>query len=308
MRTSRRFALVALTVAGVLWGTTVPLSKLALEWLGPSWLTVVRSTVAAVPLAVVARRHLRAALTPAIVAWGAVGYGLVIVAQNAGIARTSVSHAALLVGSVPILVALIAVALGHSRVRPVAWAGFVVALAGVGLVATDGAGGATLSGDALVAASLVLSAAFVVAQPRMLQGRDPMAVTAVQFGAAALAALPLAGWFDPLPAAPHGLTGPLTVAGLILGGTLVPFTLFAYGQARVTPDVAGAFLNLEPLVGAVAGLVVFGDPAGAAQMLGGVAILTGLGLTIVPLVRRSPRRQRLVGGGAVWDRWLRFEP
>jgi drug/metabolite transporter (DMT)-like permease len=285
MRNHRHFALVALTVAGVLWGTTVPMSKLALDWLGPGWLTVVRFTLAAVPLAVLARRHLRAALTPAILGWGGAGYGLVIVAQNAGIARTSVSHAALLVGSVPILVALMAVALGR-KVRPIAWAGFTVALAGVGLVAADGAGGATLTGDALVVASLVLSAAFVVAQPRLLDGRDPMAVTAVQFGAAALVALPVAGWLDPLPTAPHGLTGPLTVVGLIIAGTLLPFTLFAYGQARVAPELAGAFLNLEPLVGAIAGLVVFDDPAGLAQLLGGVAILTGIGLTVVPLVRR----------------------
>ncbi len=261
------------------------MSKVALDWLGPSWLTVVRFTVATVPLAVLARRHLRAALTPAVAGWGAAGYGLVIVAQNAGIARTSVSHAALLVGSVPILVALMAVALGH-KVRPIAWAGFVVALAGVGLVAADGGGSATLSGDALVVASLVLSAAFVVAQPRLLDGRDPMAVTAVQFGAAALVALPLAGWLDPLPAAPHSAAGPLTVAGLIVGGTLLPFTLFAYGQARVSPELAGGFLNLEPLVGAIAGLVVFDDPAGVAQLLGGVAILTGIGLTILPLVRK----------------------
>jgi len=127
---------------------------------------------------------------------------------------------------------------------------------------------------------------------RLLAGRDPMAVTAVQFGAAALVALPVAGWLDPLPTLPHSAAGPLTVAGLILGGTLLPFTLFAYGQARVAPELAGAFLNLEPLVGAVAGLVVFDDPAGVVQLLGGVAILTGIGLTIVPLVRRR-RRTRI---------------
>ena len=42
MNTSRRHAVAALTAAGLLWGTTVPLSKLALEWLAPGWLTVLR--------------------------------------------------------------------------------------------------------------------------------------------------------------------------------------------------------------------------------------------------------------------------
>src|SRR5262245_15843348 len=118
MRTNRYLPIVALTTAGLLWGTTVPMTKVALGWLGPTWLTVARFAIAALPLAVVARRHLRAALTPAVAAWGAVGYGAVIMAQNAGIARTSVSHAALLVGSIPILVALLAVGLGRSRVGP----------------------------------------------------------------------------------------------------------------------------------------------------------------------------------------------
>ena len=44
---------------------------------------------------------------PGVVAAGALGYGAVILLQNAGIAHTSVSHAALIVGAVPVLVAVI---------------------------------------------------------------------------------------------------------------------------------------------------------------------------------------------------------
>ncbi len=131
----RHTALVALVAAGLLWGLTVPLSKLALDWLPGGWLTVVRFTLAAPLLAVVARRHLRAALTPRIVFAGAVGYGLVIVLQNAGIESTSVSHAALIVGAVPALVALIAATTGRGSTGPAAWLGFALALAGVGIVA-----------------------------------------------------------------------------------------------------------------------------------------------------------------------------
>ena len=42
MTTDRRLAIAALAGAGLLWGTTVPLSKLALAWLPPGWLTAVR--------------------------------------------------------------------------------------------------------------------------------------------------------------------------------------------------------------------------------------------------------------------------
>lgn len=293
MNADRRRAIAALTAAGLLWGATVPLSKLALAWLAPGWLTFARFGLAAAVLAVIAGPGLRAVCTPAVLASGAAGYGGSVVLQNAGIARTSVSHAALLIGAGPVLVAVISAVWQHSIARPLAWAGFVVSLAGVGLVAGGGAGGATAAGDGLVLASLLASAAFMVAQTRLLRGRDPVAVTAVQFLAAALAVLPFAAVTEGVPAAPGSPGIVLVVVGLALGGTLLPFTLFAYGQARVSAEFAGTFLNIEPLVGAIAGAVLFGDPAGLRQAAGGAAILAGIALGSLPLL--AVRRQRPQG-------------
>src|SRR3981189_2038098 len=85
MNTNRRHAVAALIAAGLLWGTTVPLSKLALEWLAPGCLTAGRcGRAAAVLLAVGGRRAggptgqrsaqrsaLRAAFKPAVLVAGA---------------------------------------------------------------------------------------------------------------------------------------------------------------------------------------------------------------------------------------------
>src|SRR5690349_20916536 len=294
MRNTRIFALLALTTAGVLWGTTVPMTKVALDWLGPGWLAAVRFLIAALLLAIPARRQLRAALTPSILGWGAAGFGVVLVVQNAGVARTSVSHGALLNASIPILVAIIAAVSGKSRVGALSWTGFALATAGVAVVASGGGGSASLTGDGLVLASVGLCAAFVAAQPRLLAGRDPMAVTAVQFAAGGLVALPFALGFEGPVAAPPSVGPVLALVGLVVGGTLLPFTLLAYGQARVAPEVAGAFLNLEPLVGASAGFMLFGDPAGVAQVLGAVAVLGGIGLSAAPLLPK-PRLLQLRG-------------
>jgi O-acetylserine/cysteine efflux transporter len=296
MNTNRRRAVAALIAAGLLWGTTVPLSKLALQWLQPGWLTAARFGLAAAILLCVASRNsasraqVRAACTPLLLASGAIGYGGSVVLQNAGITRTSVTHAALLIGTTPVLVAVIAALWQHAVARPVAWVGFAVSLAGVVLVAGGGGGGASAAGDGLVIASLLLGATFTVAQGRLLRGRDPVAVTAVQFVGATLAALPFSAATEGLPAAPHSLSVVLITVALA-AGTLLPFTLFAYGQSRVPPEVAGAFLNIEPLVGAVAGIVVFADPFGVAQAAGGAAIIGGIALSMLPLLRpaRHPR-------------------
>src|SRR5450755_4285156 len=274
MNSDLRRSVTALTVAGLLWGTTVPLSKVALEWLPPAWLTFARFSVAAAVLLVVARHRLRTAWSPAVLAWGAVGYGGTVLVQNAGITKTSVSHAALLIGATPVLVALVAAVWRHAVARPVAWAGFVLSLAGVGLVAGGPGGGATATGDGLVLVSLLLSATFTVAQTGLLRGRDPVAVTAVQFLAAAAAMLPVAVAREGMPPFPSNAGTFLAFAALALGGTVLPFALFAYGQVRVSAEEAGAFLN----------------PVGAQQVLGGAAILTGIGLSGLPLLalRRAP--------------------
>jgi O-acetylserine/cysteine efflux transporter len=304
MNINRRHAVAALAAAGLLWGTTVPLSKLALAWLPPGWLTVVRFGLAAAILLAVARRRntLRGAFTPAVLAAGALGYGGSVMVQNAGISRTSVTHAALLIGAVPVLVAVIAAVWYRAVAAPVAWFGFAVSLGGVGLVTVGGGGGgATMAGDGLVLVSLLLSATVTVAQGRLLTGRDPVAVTAVQFLGATAGALPIAVLTEGTPAAPAGAGAVLAVAALALGGTLAPFTLFAFGQSRVSAEVAGGFLNLEPLVGAIAGAVAFGDPVGLVQVAGGLAILGGIGLSSLPLIagRRVSRRAAAVTATAL---------
>jgi O-acetylserine/cysteine efflux transporter len=278
LRPTTAHAILALALAGTLWGLTVPLSKLGMDWLGAGWLAVIRFAVAAPLLALFARRHLRAALTPSILAAGAIGYGGVILLQNAGIERTSVSHAALIVGAVPVLVALIAAARGRGAATKTTWGGSLLALAGVGLVAGGGGAGTSLTGDLLVLASVTGSAGFIVAQPSLLRGRDAAAVTAVQLAAGGLAALPFALLLEGAPPSPAGATPVVAVAALALTGTALAFWLFAWAQARVPAEVAGAFINLEPLVGAATGAVVFHDAVGPAQLLGGAAILAGIAL------------------------------
>jgi drug/metabolite transporter (DMT)-like permease len=292
--TSQARAVAALTAAGVAWGTSVPLSKAALTWLPPGWLVVARfGLAAAVLLATVDRAALRAALRWQVLAWGAAGLGGSVLIQNVGLARTSVTHAALVIGAGPVLVAVIAAAWHHSVARPVAWAGFAISLGGVAVVAAGRGGGASGAGDAMVLLSVLIAATMTVAQRRLLDGQDPAAITAVQFLGAALAALPVAACTEGAPPVPPAggacVLAVLAVAALAAVGTLAPFTLFAYGQRKVPTEVAGAFLNLEPLVGALVGVVAFGDPAGPRLLAGGAAILGGILMSSLPALRGRPR-------------------
>jgi drug/metabolite transporter (DMT)-like permease len=295
--TGRRGAIAALATAGTLWGLSVPLSKAALGWLDPAWLSAARFVVAAPLLAVIALlggRSLRAAATRPILGWGVVGFGFVILLQNFGIARTSVTHAALIIGVVPALVALAAAARGRATAGPLAWAGFATALGGVALVAGSG-GEASLAGDLLVLASAALTALFIEAQSRLMPGRDATAVTAVQMAAAAVVLTPIAVALEGIPTT-AGASGGEAAAllALVVAGTLIPFALYASGQARVTAELAGAFVNLEPLVGAIVGAIAFHEAIGTGQALGAAAILGGILLSVIPA-----RSVRIVRGRRV---------
>jgi drug/metabolite transporter (DMT)-like permease len=279
MKSQNRSALFALAAAGTLWGLNVPLTKLALGWLDPSWLTVGRFVVAAPLLAVVGRRGLRDALSLRMLASGAIGFGAVILLQNAGIQHTSVSHAAMIVGAVPVLV-------------------------GIAFVAGAGGGGSHPRGDLLVLASAVLSAAFIAIQPRLLADNDAAAVTAVQFAGGALVALPVAILTGGLPHGPSAAVPTLSMAALALAGTPLPFWLFAFGQARVPAELAGAFVNLEPVVGAAVGWLALGEPAAAGQLFGVAAVLAGIAMSTMPpkpAAARTPVVERL-GRLAIADR------
>jgi drug/metabolite transporter (DMT)-like permease len=115
----------------------------------------------------------------------------------------------------------------------------------------------------------------------MLVGRDATAVTAVQFAAGALVALPIAALTEGAPHVPAQAGSVLAVAALSLTGALA-FPLFAFGQARVPAELAGAFVNLEPVVGVAAGWIAFGDAAGIGQLFGAAAVLLGIALSTMP--------------------------
>jgi drug/metabolite transporter (DMT)-like permease len=187
---------------------------------------------------------------------------------------------------------VIAAAAGRGTSGAVTWGGSLIALLGVALVAGGGGSGSTPAGDLLVLLSVAGSAAFIVVQPRLLHGRDAGAVTALQLGGGALLALPVALLFGSTPGAPSGGGVVVAVLALVTAGTLASYWLFAWAQARVPAELASAFVNLEPLVGALAGVIAFHEAFGTTQVLGGFAILAAIALSAAEPEPRERRPRR----------------
>jgi drug/metabolite transporter (DMT)-like permease len=104
-------AYLAVGAAGSLWGTGFMLGKIALQELAVPHMILYRLSLAAcgfVPVLLARGRRVEREDWHRILAAGALGVPVLFLVQFEGLARTTVSHAALMVGTAPILIGLAA--------------------------------------------------------------------------------------------------------------------------------------------------------------------------------------------------------
>jgi drug/metabolite transporter (DMT)-like permease len=162
------------------------------------------------------------------------------------------------------------------RLGKTGWAALGASTVGVALtVARPGADNDWL-GDALVLLSLFAVVGWVLLGKRLNEGCPAVPATAwiLAFGTLALAPIAVA-WegiprLDFLTAVGWG-----SVLVLGLGCSAATYALWNWGVGRVPASRAGVFLNLEPLVGALLGVLVLGEAWGLGTVLGGALIIGG---------------------------------
>jgi drug/metabolite transporter (DMT)-like permease len=201
---------------------------------------------------------------------------------------STASIVALLFGTVPIFVALIAWRLGTERPHARHWVATALSFGGVALVASGAGGG--LSGDLggiLIGLVAPITWAFysVVAAP-LLRRYSPYRISAV-VGLAAT--VPLAVTAAPTIASEEwsAVTG-LAWAGLAYS-TLLAFVVTNVFWFRAIEKVganrASLYSNLQPFLGALFAVLVLGETLGALQIAGGVVIAAGI---VLARLRRAP--------------------
>jgi drug/metabolite transporter (DMT)-like permease len=277
----RRLAFLALAAAGSLWGTGFLLGKIALAAMGVGHMILYRfvfASLALVPLVAHQRpRPPRRADLGRIVVAGALYVPIQFIIQFEGLARTTVSHASLMVGALPILIAAAAVVFMHESLDRTGWLTLVASTVGVALIVGSGAHGgqASVGGDLLVLLSLLASIVWLLMSKRLMRddGYSAVAATAyVMFAGTAL----LAVWVLLVDGRPPTALPAYAWASVIGSGVFVTAAttmLWNWGLTVVPATQAGIFLNLEPAVGALLGVTLLNERLGAVAMLGGALIV-----------------------------------
>jgi drug/metabolite transporter (DMT)-like permease len=285
----------AMLLLAVLWGLSIPATKLALLSLRPLTLTALRFLVAAPLFLILAVGQLRVPwrAVPGIVALGVMGISLGNVAQSFGVAGTSASVATIISATIPVFVVIFAALRLKQPVTVRQWFGLLAAFAGIALVAIGSgseaadAPGTTVSGVAWMLVSAVAIAFYYIWSAELSEKFGTMAVAAWNGLAGLVAIVPFAGsemahTSFQVTAQALWLTVYLAVMVTVMG-----LLLWLYLLRNVPARVAASVQYLQPILGIASSAALFGDRLGFLFLAGVVLVLAGLSLSMASRRRRA---------------------
>lgn len=276
---------VLLIAVTLVWGTTFPLVKAALREVSPLLFNLLRMLLASAVLVAANWRALRG-LTRAQVKLCAVAGVLLALGyefQTAGLARTTPSKSAFITGLVVVFVPILSAIPGvrprdTPRPHALAFAGALVAFAGIVLLTSEpGAGLSLLAGmhlgEWLTLGCAVAFAFHLLTLARAAKVISPRALGTLQivFSAAAmLVLLPL----DPHPSIHWTATVVAALGVTSVLATAAAFTIQSWVQQHLPAAHTALIFTLEPVFAWVTSLVFLGERLGP-RALGGAGLILG---------------------------------
>lgn len=267
--------------AGTLWGTGFFFGKFALREMSVGHMVLYRFLFACIAMAPICFRH-----RPHFNRhdWGLLllasffGVPLQFLLQFHGLSLTTVSHASLMVGALPVMLAVAAAIFARERVDLIGWLALIGSTGGAVLIAAGAhhAGpGPSLAGDVLVLLSLFVSLVWILLNKHLMQKHNAIVVTAWGLCTGTAMLLPWVLLRNGIPPVAHvslRAWGALAASGLLC--TAITTMLWNYGLTQIPASMAGVFLNLEPLTGSLLGVLVLSEHLGPSAWLGGALIMT----------------------------------
>ncbi len=283
----------ACALAGCLWGTGFYFGRLAMNEMSVEYMVLYRFLFACLgmlPVLLTNRIHFTAGEIRLLLISAGFGVPIQFLMQFHGLARTTVSHASLMVGSMPVLLAAAAAIFASERLDWIGWTALLASTIGAALIVLGGTRGPaahgqpSLTGDLMVVASLVTALAWILVSKKLMLTHSPPVVTAYTI---LIGTIMLALWIlgprlvqpwipngsQPLPFHHVSATAWTALAISGLACTATTTLLWNWGIHHVPASRAGVFLNIEPALGSFLGVKLLGEHLGPHAWLGGGLIL-----------------------------------
>jgi drug/metabolite transporter (DMT)-like permease len=289
----------ALAVLAIVWGGSLPVTKLGLAAFPPLTLTALRYIAAspAFALLLIGTRLPPPRALLAMAALGVAGIGLGQVLQSVAVGRTTASAATVISALIPMLVVVLAVLRLKQALRPRHVAGLAAAFFGILLVAVGDprnllavVATSAFEGDLLMLGACVLIAVYYVVSVELVARYGALVVAAWTSLAGAAAMIPpMALELRVAPAHPS-LLGLACVLYLGLLVTVAGTLLWLQALAHVPARIAASLQYLQPLVGVGLSALLFGEALDPWFFAGTACVLLGILLSTV-----TPRRTAAAG-------------
>lgn len=286
-------------LASSLWGCGFFFGKIALAEMNFAHMVLYRflfGTVPLIPLLITHPPRLNRKEWGVLLAASFLGVPLQFLLQFYGLSLTTVSHAALMVGTMPVILAVGATLFAHERMDRVGWIAMAGSTCGAALIALGGhhhaaAGGSSLAGDLLIVASLFIALFWILLNKQLMERHSHIVITAygLALGTAMLLIwVPVEYGLPPVAHVSLKVWLALAASGLLCTATTT--LLWNWGLTQVPASQAGVLLNMEPLIGSLLGILVLGEHLGPDAWAGGALIL-GAAILLTTRSRTRVREQ-----------------
>jgi drug/metabolite transporter (DMT)-like permease len=280
----RTLAFAALAIAGSVWGTGFLFCKIALTQLSVGHMLFYRLLFALVgflPLVFIYPVHFRAKDWGQLLLASFLGIPCMFLIQFEGLARTTVSQAALMVGTAPVMLVLGAALIFREKIGLTVWLSLAASTLGVLLVLHPNSATPTTTvtdtpsviGDLLVIASLVGGTGWVLISKHLTKRYPPIAVTAYVMSIGGIMLFICVLLRDGPPPIALTTTTWFALIGAGLLSTVLTTLLWNWGLTHVQASHAAIFLNFEPIIGATLGVLLLHEPFGIWTVVGGTLIV-----------------------------------
>lgn len=232
-----------------------------------------------------AKKRWSKADVPGLVLLGVSGVSLNQLFFVVGLSRTTVAHSALLVGTGPIFVLLIAAMAKLERITPRKLVGMLIAVAGVAILKifpgqTEGGAGPTLLGDFLIVLSSFAFALFAVFGKRVTERHTTITVNTFAYVGGAVLLAPMTVW-----QASRFAFGNVSWAGwasllyMAVFPSVICYLIFYYALTYIAASRVSAFSYLQPVLATALAVVILDESITVPLVAGGAVIFSGVYLT-----------------------------
>lgn len=277
------------------WGGSFLFNKLGLREIPPPHFVFIRFCLASLIMCALCATRLKGLTTDTVRRGAIVGFalGMTNLTFVYGVSGTSISRAGVLNNMFVLFIPLLCALLWRDRVGRANMAGIFLAVCGIGLLASGGAG--FNRGDLISTVCAGFIAVHIITVSKVIRNDDVHLVSLVQFmtvtlmsGAAALVTR--------VPDYSIGPTGAWSLAYCAIFPTVLCFTLQNRYQRYTTPTRAGLVYTLDPVWSLLAGFIVLGERLEAREWIGcGLIFLAVLAPLLFNLALERRLRERYEG-------------